>query len=547
VTFGSTRTTRTAFGIGAALAVSASLLMLPGTAQAETALLPGTPLLKSLGITDQVRDMVVAGGKVWVSSANQVDVFSTSGAKLKTITGLLGSEDLIASADGTSVYVAVSQDARIATLNTTSMEQTASWVTSPCPTHLALAGGRLFYGFGCATLGGGIGSLSAADGSAGPTVAESLYYNPWLSGGGDTLVAMVQGITPATVNSYHANADGTVTDLATARLDTGGDFTLSPDGTLLLRSGDSSALRRYTTADLAVAGTFTMQNWSGAVAYSADGTHLAGTADSGYTGRDMFRVFDGSTGSLTSRSLGTVDSNNAFPDVRAGTLQFGAGSTLLYGITQQSGGVARLVTATTGAVSTGRITATVTSPKAYGQKVGVNVTAGRANTKVTVNTTANGTTSAVSKVSNAAGTVTIPVTAKYSGTLTVTLAGDLTHAATTTSARAFTVPAKLGFTVTGAYSTSGGLQHFHKGSAVKMWIRVSPNRRLTAKYALQAQIAGKWRTLNTVTQTAQGDNTNYFYLSSATKHIRYRFVGTFAGDRYNAKAPVATSRTIIID
>jgi len=543
VTFGSTRS---AFSIGAALAVSASLLMLPGTAQAETTLLPGTPLLKNLGITDQVRDMVVAGGKVWVSSGNQVDVFSAAGVKLTTITGLLGTEDLIASADGTSVYVAVSQDARIATLSTTSMAQTASWTTSPCPTRLALAGGRLFYGFGC-TSDGAIGSVNPVDGTAGPTVAESLDDNPWLRGAGDTVVAMVQGITPATVNSYHANPDGTLTALATTQLDRGGDFTLSPDGTLLLRSGDDGALRRYTTADLAVAGSFTMQNWTGAVAYSADGTHLAGAAASGVTGRDMFRVFDASTEALTSRSIATVDSNNPFGSVRAGTLQFAADGKRLYGIAQPVGGVARLVTATTQAVTAGRITATVTSPKKYGQKVAVRVTAGRANTKVTVTTTANGATSTVSKVSNAAGTVTIPVTAKYSGTLRVTLAGDLTHAATTTSARAFTVPAKLGFTVTGAYSTAGGLQHFHKGSAVKTWIRVSPNRSLTAKYTLQAKIAGKWKTVNTATLTAQGDNTNYFYFTTVTKHIHYRFVGTFAGDRYNAKAPVATSRTIIID
>jgi hypothetical protein len=175
------------------------------------------------------------------------------------------------------------------------------------------------------------------------------------------------------------------------------------------------------------------------------------------------------------------------------------------------------------------------------------VTAGRANTKVTVTTTANGAVSKVSKVSTAAGTVTIPVTAKYSGTLTVTLAGDLTHAAATTSARAFKVPAKLGLTVTGAYSASGGLQHFHKVSAVKAAIRISPDRSLTARYTLQAQIAGKWRSVSTGTYTARGDNTDVLYLASGTKHIRYRFVGAFAGDRYNSKAPVATSRTFIID
>jgi hypothetical protein len=197
-------------------------------------------------------------------------------------------------------------------------------------------------------------------------------------------------------------------------------------------------------------------------------------------------------------------------------------------------------------VSAGRVSATVSSPSAYGKKVLVKVT-GRPSTKVTVTATANGRTTTVSKVSNTAGTVTIPLSAAYSGSLTVTMAGDLRHTAATTAAKAFRVPARLRLTVTGAYSSRGGLQHFHKGSAVRVPIRVSPNRSLTATYTLQAKLGGSWRAVTVVTYTSHGDNTDYFYLSSAVKHIHYRFVGRFAGDSYNSKAPTATSKTIIID
>ena len=114
MTFGSTRS---ALPVAAVLAVSASLLLAPATAQAATQV-AGTPQLKSLGVTGQVRDMVVAGGKVWVSSGNQVDVFSTAGTRLKTVTGLLGAADLIAAGNGTSVYVAVSSKAPTATSKT---------------------------------------------------------------------------------------------------------------------------------------------------------------------------------------------------------------------------------------------------------------------------------------------------------------------------------------------------------------------------------------------------------------------------------------------
>jgi hypothetical protein len=550
VTFGSTRaatTARSTLTVGAALAISASLLMAPGTAQAVTAQATapaGTPTLKSLGITSQVRDMVVAGGKVWVSSANQVDVFSTAGARLTSVTGLLGAADLIASADGTSVYVSVSQDSRIAGLNTTSMAQTSTWTTSACPTHLALAAGRLFYAFGCATTQGAIGSVDPANGSAGPVVAESLYYPPWLGGGGSTLVAIVLGLSPGTANSYTVNADGTVTALGSAQISTSGDFAVSPDGGQVIMTGGYQELRRYHSSDLAVAGTFATTGWTRAVAYTADGSHFAGAAQLGQL--DMVRVFDNSSGSLTSRSAGTP-TNGALPTVIAGTLQFSADGKRLYGVTQDTDAVAKLVTATAQSVSAGRIAATVSSPSAYGKKGSVRVTAGRARTKVTVTATANGTTRSVSKISNAAGTVSIPLSAKYSGTLTVTLAGDLRHSAVTSSAKAFRVPAKLGLAVTGAYSTRGGLQHFHDMSKVKVIIRVSPARSLTATYTLQAKIAGRWTAVSSGTYSSRGDNTDYLYLASAKKRVQYRFVGKFAGDGYNSKAPTATSKTIIID
>jgi hypothetical protein len=544
VTFGSFRVVRTAVGLGAALAISASLLAVLGPAQADGELPAGTARLKSLGLTGQVRDMVVAGGKVWVSSGNQVDVFSTAGTKLTTITGLLGAADLIASADGGSVYVAVNQDARIATLSVSSMAPTASWITSPCPTHLALAGGRLFYAYGCETLHGAIGSLDPADGSAGPVVADSLYYTPWLSGGGSTLVAVVLGISPATVDSYTVGADGTVTAAATAQVATSGDFAVSPDGSQVLMTGGYQEMRRYRSSDLAPAGTFATTGWTRAVAYARDGSHFAGAAQDGRG--DMVRVFEAASGSLTSRSVAALTSSSVYPTVIAGTLQFSAGGSVLYGVTQESGAVAKLVTATAQSVSAGRVTATVTNPSAYGQKVVVRAT-GRAGTKVTVKATSNGVTSTVSKVSDAAGKVSIPVSAKYNGTLTVTLAGGLRHSAVTTSARTFRVPARLRLAVTGAYSTRDGVQHFHTVSAVKVPIRVSPDRGLTATYTLQAKVGGVWKSLSVATYTSRGDNTDFLYLSSANKHVRYRFVGKFAGDSLNAKAPTATSKTIIID
>jgi hypothetical protein len=539
--------TLTAIG---AVAVSTCLLMAPATsARADTALPLGVPRVTGLDITTDVQDMVVAAGKVWVSTGNEVDVFSTAGKKLSTITGLLGPQGLIASADGTAVYVAVSQDARIATLNTTSMTETASWSAGPCPTHLALAGGRLFYGFGCQTWGGSLGSVSVADGSAGPVVADSLYSAPRLSGSGDTLVSAALGLSSTGFASYTAGADGTVTERATTSAGTVYDFAVSNDGTRLIVTGYGNGYRldRYATSDLSTAGNVAMSSYPQAVAYSADGSQFAGAMGTSYT--DMIRVFDDASATLTSNSRLYPANTSVNPGILPGTMAFSTNGTLLYGIAQDYDGIAKLVTATAQPVSVGRITATVSNPTKYGAKVIVRAT-GRAKTKITVVTRSSvGSVpdTTVSKVSDANGAVSIPISAKYNGTLTVSQPGDLRHTAVTSPAKAFRVPAAVSLVVKGAYSSRSGMQHFHKVSAVKVSIRVQPNRALTSKYTLQAKTGGSWKARNTVTLTAAGDGSSYIYLASANKNVRYRVVTTFAGDAYNARSPKVISKTIIID
>jgi hypothetical protein len=101
-------TFRSATAFAAAALSTAALPAAPAaTARPETALPFGTPTLKSLGITSQIQDMVLARSRGWVSAGNEVDVFSTAGTKLATITGLLGVDDLLTSADGTQVRWAV--------------------------------------------------------------------------------------------------------------------------------------------------------------------------------------------------------------------------------------------------------------------------------------------------------------------------------------------------------------------------------------------------------------------------------------------------------
>nr|GID81080.1 hypothetical protein Ade03nite_00040 [Actinoplanes derwentensis] len=72
----------------------------------------------------------------------------------------------------------VSDGNTVAVLDTTTLAEAGRWATSPCPVHLAFAGTRLFYGFGCPTNGTpGLGSVDATAGT-GPYQAPTSTTSP---------------------------------------------------------------------------------------------------------------------------------------------------------------------------------------------------------------------------------------------------------------------------------------------------------------------------------------------------------------------------------
>jgi hypothetical protein len=515
-----------------------------GPSAAAAALPAGAASVRALGITGVVRDLLVTGDRVWVSTGNEVDVFSTSGQALTSITGILGAQDLIASPDGRSVYVAAAQAARIATLDIATMSETASWSTGTCPTHLALAGGRLFYAAGCSPdWNGTVASIDPADGSAGPELAEKFYNAPILAGAGDTLVVSVRGLSPASAATYTVGADGTLAPKASAQLDYDGATTISPDAQYVLRTGGYNTLNRYLASDLSPAGTFAVTGWAGDVAYSADGTRLAGGAAGD---QEVVRVFDASSGSLTSHSVATASSSGYQPQITAGTLQFSADGSTLYGLSQPYGQGASLVTATAGPVSASKISATVSSATAYGKKSTVRIT-GRAGAKVSVKITqADGVVGTRSATLSSQGTASVAFAARYSGSVIVSQPGDLRHAATTSAPRAYSTPAALTLTAQGYYSTKSGLKHYHKASSVRILTRNRTAHAITISSAFQVYYQGKWRTVNTFGGTLSPEGA-YLVVRSTPKHYHYRFVVSGSSDRYNSKPKTVTSPTFVID
>jgi hypothetical protein len=531
--------------------VGTVLTVVPATAATPAAGTASTTRL-TLGDSAVVGDLVLAGGKLWLSHDNQVDVLSTSGKAITTISGLLGVRGLAASADGHTVYAALSQDSRVARIATDTATVAGSWTTRACPTGLAIGANRLFYSFGCDTgsspVQGSFGSLSLADGSDGPA-AIGYFAEPLIAAGEDT-VATADTSMPSALKTYSVAADGTLTALGSGSTGRAADLVVSPDGADLLLTGYGSGYRleRYTASSMAPHGSFGTGPYPAAVAFSADGRQLAGGLSSAAGGSGL-QVFDASTGSLTARSTASAAGSDI--DVVPGTLQFAPDGAKLYALgrvwTGQGGYDYYLLGASTAAAAASSVGLTLTSPKVYGGGLTAVVRApGRSGAVVGLTVTSDGSTRTMAATLTGVGvaTVRIPVTAN--GTVTATLAGDDTHTAATAS-RAFTVPGRVSAAPVGYASTSAGVRHYRTTGAVQIDVQFLPRRTTTGVVFRLQRLSGKsWLTVQTDTVAIAADGTGHLSGFSGARKVRYRIVVSFAGDTGNTAAPTATSAPFVV-
>jgi hypothetical protein len=126
----------------------------------------------------------------------------------------------VASADGTSVYVALRSSSAVSTIDTTALKQTGLITGFPCATDVALAGAQLFVSYGCDA--GAIARVDTTTEDAPVAVDESMswYAPPRLAATAGRLVAVQQDANPADLVSY-AVAGTEVTRGATVQVDSG--------------------------------------------------------------------------------------------------------------------------------------------------------------------------------------------------------------------------------------------------------------------------------------------------------------------------------------
>ncbi|KUN33423.1 hypothetical protein AQJ30_33745 [Streptomyces longwoodensis] len=267
-------------------------------------------------------------------------VTDLSGTPVTTLAGEQGASGLALSPDGGTLYAALPDGGAIVAIDTATLAETARWSTGAgsSPVSVAVAGGRVWYGYSAAGKGG-IGSIdpSAPAPAATPQPALSQWTAaPLLATGGDVLAAEEpQG------SLSHVATFGITSGTASPEADTlvyGGTATglaVTGDGKrLLLAAPQQLALRAYRSTDLAAADPaayFTGGSGSapGSVAVDTDGTVAVAGASGVY-------LYAG-TNNLAENHL-TLPSGEVAPD----GLEWGADGTTLYAVTKDASGVYRL-------------------------------------------------------------------------------------------------------------------------------------------------------------------------------------------------------------
>ncbi|MES4886884.1 Ig-like domain repeat protein [Streptomyces sp. NPDC096012] len=348
----------------------------------SSAALAATPALadssKPLPVR-QTGDIVVDGvhRQVFVSDPlnGKIVVTDYAGDVVKQLTtNLSGVSGLELSADSGTLYAAVQDLDAVAVIDTATDAETTRYTVGDKPLSVALAGGRLWFGYGGAAAGG-IGSVDLTSEQHEVTLDQggSWYSAPLLDAapGTNVLVAGAPGQSPVELASYDVSS-GSATRLASTR-EAGsnlGDFQVTPDGKdVVVASGAPYYQQVFRTSDLNEDGKYVTDAYPNSVAIAPDGTLAAGIDGSYEPDVYIFRPGIGeAVRTYDFPNTGHTSGSDLLAD--AG-LAWAPDGSRLFAVTSNSEGVhsLRVLTAPTKAVTTVTVDAPATA--ARGKKLTV--------------------------------------------------------------------------------------------------------------------------------------------------------------------------------
>ncbi|MFF5534630.1 Ig-like domain repeat protein [Streptomyces cinerochromogenes] len=420
----------------AVLFSSAALAATPASAD-STAALP----VRTTGdiVVDAVHQQVFVSDPL----SGKIVVTDLNGKPFKEITtNLSGVQGLELSADSGTLYAAVQDLDAIAVFDTATDTETARYEVGDKPLSVALAGGRLWFGYGGAAQGN-IGSvdLTAEDHKVTLGQDNGWYAAPLLDAapGSSTLIAGAVGQSPVELASYDVSS-GTAARVASTR-EAGsnlGDLQVTPDGKdVVVASGAPYYQQVFRTSDLNEDGKYVTDAYPNSVAIAPDGTVAAGI-DGSYE-PDVYIFKPGSSEAVRSYDFPNTGTSSGSDLLARGGLAWAPDASRLFAVTSNSQGVysLRVLNAPTKAAATVTVDAPATAARAKQLTVKGKVAskvAVPAGTKLAVTRTdleSPKGKSLAAAVTKADGTFSFTDTPPSGGKVTykVAYAGDADHAA----------------------------------------------------------------------------------------------------------------------
>jgi sugar lactone lactonase YvrE len=258
-------------------------------------------------------DIAVDGAhqQVFLSDPSGGDVLVTdyTGQVVKQISGETGASGLALSSDSRTLYVALTGAGAIATIDTATLQETARYDTGTGagtyagPTSLALAGGKIWFGYDTGVASGALGSLDLSGPEPVVTRGQGLdTFNGRLAAtpqNPDTLVTGEANGNDTTLVVYDVST-GQANERA-ERVNPGPDgcaslqdLALTPDAARIVVACASPYYHQaFRTADLSDDGHYTTGAYPDAVAIASDGEIAAGSDSS--TAPDVYLFGQGNS------------------------------------------------------------------------------------------------------------------------------------------------------------------------------------------------------------------------------------------------------------
>ncbi|MFD7065885.1 YncE family protein [Streptomyces sp. NPDC059913] len=533
------------------LAVLFSSVVLVGGA-ANPAAADSSKVIPAASVGDVVADGV--HHRVFISDPVTGKVLATdySGNVVGTIPSLPGVKGLELSADSGTLYAGVPGADAIAVIDTAALVESARYATgeNTKPAYPALAGGKLWFGYGAATEGN-IGSLDLSGEE--PVVAldqdpdRTWYAAPTLAstpGAPNTLAAGIEGQSPVQLAVYDV-ASGTATRTAQTRTDGSNlrDLALTPDGSqVVVASGYPYNHQSYKTADLTPGIAYPSNSYPNAVDIAPDGTVAAGI--DGIYSPDVYVYKQGSTKAIRTYDFPNTGNTSGADTLTPAGLAWAPDNSRLFAVTENSYGVRSLRVLTEAMKSPTTVTVKAPEKSALNKKLTVTGKASSASpfpagakatvTRTDIESPKGKALPAVTLKSDGSFSFTDTPTAGGQVTYKVTYAGDASHSAGSGSAKVSvprTVPSltlnhnKALYSYGADVTFTAHLGKTYKNRTVELWADPfgadKPNRlvktgKVNSKGNLSAVIAMTRDT--TVTAVFKGDGR---YAGKTTKSTSY--------------------------